>query len=51
MAHFFCLEETGVGRKSQKIDGTVSAIFSAVVAANPRILIVELFEFRLVIKL
>ena len=31
-AYFFCLEETGVGGKSWKIDGIVSTVLSGVVA-------------------
>ena len=30
-AYFFCLEETGVGRKSLKINGIVSTVLSGVV--------------------
>ena len=32
--YFLCLEETGVGRKSYKIDGIVSTVLSGVVARN-----------------
>ena len=31
-AYFFCLEETGVGHKSLKIDGIVSTVLSGVLA-------------------
>ena len=31
--YFFCLEDTGVGRKSWKIDGIVSTVLSGVVAS------------------
>ena len=42
-AYFFCLEKTGVGRKSQKIDGIVSTVLSGVLAfpVNVQIIILS----------
>ena len=38
--NFFCLEETGLGRKSLKIDRIVSTVLSGVVA------VIQGFEFE-----
>ena len=44
-AYFFCLEETGVGGKSWKIDGIVSTVLSGVVARKILAIFATLADF------
>ena len=44
-AYFFCLEETGVGGKSWKIDGIVSTVLSGVVARKILVIFATFADF------
>ena len=50
-AYFFCLEETGVGGKSWKIDEIVSTVLSGVVARKILVIFCDISESFLAFSL